>query len=125
MQLVESMCENNQVELLLRFNFVGFSNQLERALMSKLQSEDPLSKPDYAQILFAYYVQKGDYRNGMGFHWQIVLVILTGSLSSCYNYVPSSTEIRATVHGNFGEPVTDMGLTRHCIRNGGEHAISA
>lgn len=59
------MCESNEVELLMSFNFVGFSDEVEDALSFKARNADPLKRPLYSQVLYSWYIQRGDYRQGM------------------------------------------------------------
>ncbi len=58
------MCERNKVETLLSFNFVGFADDVEQALGFKARNADPLDRPVYAKIYYAWAVKKGDYRAG-------------------------------------------------------------
>lgn len=58
------MCEANAVDKLLSLNFVGLPNEVENALAFKVRNADPLQRPMYHQILYAWYVFRGDFRNG-------------------------------------------------------------
>lgn len=58
------MCEANAVDRLLSLNFVGLPNEVETALAFKVRNADPLSRPMYPQVLYAWYVFRGDFRNG-------------------------------------------------------------
>lgn len=58
------MCEANAVERLMSLNFVGLPNEVENALSFKVRNADPLSRPMYQQVLYAWYVFRGDFRNG-------------------------------------------------------------
>jgi nuclear pore complex protein Nup160 len=62
--LVHRMCEENAVEKLMSFNFVGITNDVEEALSFKARTSDPRSRPFYSRILYSWYVGKNDYRNG-------------------------------------------------------------
>lgn len=63
------MCERNKVEMLMSFNFLGFSKEVERALDFKARTSDPLERPLYSHICYAWFVKRGDYRRGTGnFH---------------------------------------------------------
>ncbi|CCA68133.1 hypothetical protein PIIN_02000 [Serendipita indica DSM 11827] len=61
-ELVTKMCERNKVETLLSFNFVGFADDVEQALGFKARNADPLDRPVYSKIYYAWAVKKGDYR---------------------------------------------------------------
>lgn len=58
------MCEANAVDRLMSLNFVGLPNEVENALSFKVRNADPLSRPLYPQVLYAWYVFRGDFRNG-------------------------------------------------------------
>lgn len=58
------MCEENAVEKLVQFEFTGITNEIEAALAFKARNADPRSQPSYSKILYAWYVKRGDYRNG-------------------------------------------------------------
>lgn len=62
--LVSSMCEANEVDQLLRFSFMGMQSEFERTLSFRARNSDPMSTPNYYQILYAYHITKGDYRSG-------------------------------------------------------------
>lgn len=66
------MCEANAVDRLLSLNFVGLPNEVETALAFKVRNADPLSRPMYPQVLYAWYVFRGDFRNG---EWWCVLFV--------------------------------------------------
>jgi nuclear pore complex protein Nup160 len=59
------MCEENAVEKLMTFNFAGLADEVEDSLSFKARNADPRVRPFYSRILYAWYVQKGDYRNGI------------------------------------------------------------
>lgn len=63
--LVYRMCEENAVEKLMSFNFVGLTKHVEDALLFKVRIIDPRVRPFYSRILYSWYVGKNDYRNGM------------------------------------------------------------
>lgn len=64
-QLIYRMCETDQVEKLLSFNFAGYADEVEDALAFKARNGDPLVRPNYSQILYSWYLLRGDYRNGV------------------------------------------------------------
>lgn len=59
------MCHNNQIQALLSLPFIGLENQVEQELTFRARNSDPLSTPNYYQILFAWHIMKTDYRQGM------------------------------------------------------------
>lgn len=63
-ELVTTMCERNKVELFMSFNFLGFSKEVEHALDLKARTADPLERPLYSHICYAWFVKRGDYRKG-------------------------------------------------------------
>ncbi|GJJ16272.1 hypothetical protein Clacol_010568 [Clathrus columnatus] len=69
-QLVQAMCEANAVDRLLSLNFVGLPNEVETALAFKVRNADPLSRPMYPQVLYAWYVFRGDFRNAAATMYQ-------------------------------------------------------
>lgn len=64
-QLTFHMCENNAVESFMSFDFAGIAKEVEAALSFKARNVEPNSRPAYAHILYTWYVQKGNYRDGM------------------------------------------------------------
>ncbi|KAJ4472069.1 nucleoporin Nup120/160-domain-containing protein [Lentinula aciculospora] len=62
-QLVYRMCESNQVDKLLSYNFAGFADEVEDALSFKARNEDPSMLPSYTRILYSWFLSRGDYRN--------------------------------------------------------------
>lgn len=62
-QLVIAMCEANQVDKLARLGFVGYHVEVERTLSFKARHADPFAWPDYAKVLYAWHVFRGDYRS--------------------------------------------------------------
>ncbi|EGG04854.1 uncharacterized protein MELLADRAFT_88522 [Melampsora larici-populina 98AG31] len=61
--LVSSMCEANEVDQLLRFSFLGLQNEFERTISFRARNSDPMSTPNYYQVLYAYHITKGDCRS--------------------------------------------------------------
>ncbi|KAI8452611.1 nucleoporin Nup120/160-domain-containing protein [Phakopsora pachyrhizi] len=61
--LVSSMCEANEFDKLLQFSFAGIQGEFERTIAFRARNSDPLSVPNYYQILYAYHLGKGDYRS--------------------------------------------------------------
>ncbi|KAG9127930.1 hypothetical protein FRC07_007370 [Ceratobasidium sp. 392] len=62
-QLVIAMCEVNQIDRLARLGFVGHHVEVERTLSFKARHTDPFAWPDYAKVLYAWHVFRGDYRS--------------------------------------------------------------
>ncbi|KAF5393577.1 hypothetical protein D9757_000399 [Collybiopsis confluens] len=62
-QLVYRLCENDQVEKLLSFNFAEYADDVEEALSFKARNEDPLTRPSYSRILYSWFLLRGDYRH--------------------------------------------------------------
>ncbi|KAG8796796.1 hypothetical protein FRC12_000046 [Ceratobasidium sp. 428] len=62
-QLVIAMCEANQIDRLGRLGFVGYHVEVERTLSFKARHTDPFAWPDYAKVLYAWHVFRGDYRS--------------------------------------------------------------
>ncbi|KIJ26033.1 hypothetical protein M422DRAFT_236708 [Sphaerobolus stellatus SS14] len=69
-QLVQAMCEASAVDRLLSLNFVGLPNEVESALSFKVRNADPLHRPMYHQVLYAWYVFRGDLRNAAATMYQ-------------------------------------------------------
>jgi nuclear pore complex protein Nup160 len=63
-QLVYRMCEDDAVEKLISFNFARFADEIQDALAFKARNVDPRARPFYSRILYAWFVFRGDYRNG-------------------------------------------------------------
>lgn len=63
-QLVYKMCDDNVIDRLMSLNFCGLAKEVEESLSFKARNADPRVRPFYAQILYTWYVQRGDYRNG-------------------------------------------------------------
>lgn len=64
MELVYRMCEDNEINKLISFNFAGFADEVEKALAFKSRNSDPRDKPYYSQILYSWYISRSDYRSG-------------------------------------------------------------
>ncbi|KAG9102343.1 hypothetical protein FRC06_002102 [Ceratobasidium sp. 370] len=62
-QVVIAMCEANQIDRLARLGFVGYHVEVERTLSFKARHTDPFAWPDYAKVLYAWHVFRGDYRS--------------------------------------------------------------
>jgi nuclear pore complex protein Nup160 len=58
------MCEENVIEKLMSFNFVGIVDKVEEALAWKARHLDPRERPFWSLILYSWYVSRDDYRNG-------------------------------------------------------------
>ncbi|KAI0038000.1 hypothetical protein FA95DRAFT_1684755 [Auriscalpium vulgare] len=61
--LVYRMCEENAVEKLVSYNFVGIADEVEESLSFKARNADPRMRPFYSRILYTWYTSRGDYRN--------------------------------------------------------------
>lgn len=70
------MCEENAVQKLMNFDFVGIASEVEAALAFKARNADPRLRPSYSRILYTWYTRRGDYRNGQ---WPTLIfhIILT------------------------------------------------
>ncbi|KAF8760306.1 Nucleoporin [Rhizoctonia solani] len=62
-QLVIAMCEANYTDKLAHLGFVGHHVEVERTLSFKARHADPFAWPDYAKILYAWHVFRGDFRS--------------------------------------------------------------
>ncbi|GAA5902615.1 hypothetical protein JCM5296_000723 [Sporobolomyces johnsonii] len=60
---ISLVCENGATSLLTTLPFVGLEADLERNLAFRARNSDPLARPDYYKVLYAYHVAKGDYRS--------------------------------------------------------------
>ena len=58
------MCEEHAVDRLMALNFSGLVDEVERCLSFKTRNADPLVRPFYSRILYAWHTARGDYRNG-------------------------------------------------------------
>jgi hypothetical protein len=63
-KFVLKICENGDGAKLTQFAFGGLQDDVERILKSNAEKSAPLSKPDYFNILYAYYIYNGEYKNG-------------------------------------------------------------
>ncbi|KAJ3566967.1 hypothetical protein NP233_g6671 [Leucocoprinus birnbaumii] len=63
-QLTFQMCENDAVDILMSFDFAGISKEVEAALSFKARNAEPDSRPEYAHILYTWYVRRGNHRDG-------------------------------------------------------------
>ncbi|KAI9617576.1 hypothetical protein H4Q26_012874 [Puccinia striiformis f. sp. tritici PST-130] len=61
--LVSHMCEANEVDRLLRFSWVGLQTEFEKTIAFRARNSDPLSVPNYFAILYAYHINRADYRS--------------------------------------------------------------
>lgn len=66
--LVYKMCEDNALDRLLSMNFRGLVKEVEASLSFKARNADPRARTNYAQILYTWYIFRGDYRNGQQLH---------------------------------------------------------
>lgn len=62
--LINAMCQANEVQRLFSFSFIGYEDVLENELVFKARNSDPLAFPNYHQVLYAYYMQKKKFRDG-------------------------------------------------------------
>jgi nuclear pore complex protein Nup160 len=58
------MCQDNEVERLLRFTFSGLEREFENMLEFRARNSDPLVVPNYHRIYYAYHMRRGNYRAG-------------------------------------------------------------
>ncbi|KAF9452001.1 hypothetical protein P691DRAFT_795643 [Macrolepiota fuliginosa MF-IS2] len=63
-QLTFQMCENDAIAVFMSFDFAGIAKEVEAALSFKARNAEPNSRPAYAHILYTWYVQRGNYRDG-------------------------------------------------------------
>ncbi|KIO30211.1 hypothetical protein M407DRAFT_20680 [Tulasnella calospora MUT 4182] len=61
--LVTAMCDKGEIDRLTRWNFVGFQQEVENVLAFKARNADPIGWPNYANVLYAWYTFRGDYRS--------------------------------------------------------------
>lgn len=61
---ISVVCENGAASLLTTFSFSGLEADLERNLAFRARNSDPLARPNYYRVLYAYHTAKGDYRSG-------------------------------------------------------------
>lgn len=62
--LINAMCQDNEVQRLLALSFIGYEDVIENELVFKARNSDPLAFPNYHQVLYAYYMQKKKYKDG-------------------------------------------------------------
>ncbi|KAG8911756.1 hypothetical protein FRC01_005538, partial [Tulasnella sp. 417] len=62
-RLVTAMCDKGEIDRLTRWNFVGFQQEVENVLAFKARNADPIGWPNYANVLYAWYTFRGDYRS--------------------------------------------------------------
>ncbi|KAG8956665.1 hypothetical protein FRC04_000143 [Tulasnella sp. 424] len=62
-RLVTAMCDKGEIDRLTRWNFVGFQQDVENVLAFKARNADPIGWPNYANVLYAWYTFRGDYRS--------------------------------------------------------------
>ncbi|BGP21800.1 nuclear pore complex protein Nup160 [Rhodotorula toruloides] len=60
---ISVVCENGSAFLLTTFSFSGLEADLERNLAFRARNSDPLARPNYYRVLYAYHAAKGDYRS--------------------------------------------------------------
>ncbi|GAA5977403.1 hypothetical protein JCM11641_000087 [Rhodosporidiobolus odoratus] len=60
---ISIVCENGATSLLTSYSFAGLEADLERNLAFRARNSDPLARPNYYKVLYAYHVSKGDYRS--------------------------------------------------------------
>ena len=48
----------------MTYSFAGVTNEVEDALSFKARNADPRIRPFYSRILYTWYIDHGDYRNG-------------------------------------------------------------
>ncbi|KAG8865283.1 hypothetical protein FRB96_000173 [Tulasnella sp. 330] len=66
-KLATVMCDQGELHLLTRFNFVGHQAEVERTLAFKARnSTNPTAWPDYSKALYSWYIFRGDYRKAGG-----------------------------------------------------------
>ena len=46
------------------YTFAGLADEVEEALSFKARNADPRVRPFYSHILYTWYIDRGDYRNG-------------------------------------------------------------
>ncbi|GAA5862780.1 hypothetical protein JCM8547_006543 [Rhodosporidiobolus lusitaniae] len=60
---ISVVCDNGATALLTQYSFAGLEADLERNLAFRARNSDPLARPNYYKVLYAYHVSKGDYRS--------------------------------------------------------------
>ncbi|WAR60694.1 hypothetical protein PtB15_9B633 [Puccinia triticina] len=61
--LVSHMCEANEVDRMLRFTWTGLQIEFEKTIAFRARNSDPLGLPNYFAILYAYHINRADYRS--------------------------------------------------------------
>ena len=61
--LVTDMCEHHQIGRLNTLGFVNLSHHVEEHLRFQADNSDPFKRPNYYQILYSWYITRGDYRS--------------------------------------------------------------
>lgn len=57
------MCENQSIGRLISFSFIDLAQKVESRLRFLAENSDPLKKPNYYEVLYAWYIARGDYRS--------------------------------------------------------------
>ncbi|TIA99298.1 hypothetical protein E3P96_02943 [Wallemia ichthyophaga] len=68
--LVSAMCETGDVARLVQFPFTSLQPELERTLSFKARNSDALDRPNYYQILYSYYIFRGNFRDAGAIMYQ-------------------------------------------------------
>lgn len=68
--LVTALCEAGAFSLLLRLHFLEWQPRVERVLSFKARNAEPLSKPNYFQVLYAYHASRGDHKSAAASMYQ-------------------------------------------------------
>ncbi|KAH8835198.1 hypothetical protein DL96DRAFT_1573284 [Flagelloscypha sp. PMI_526] len=61
--LVYRICEDGATSKLISINFGELMDDVEEALSFKARNSDPRAHPSYSQVLYTWYISRGDYRN--------------------------------------------------------------
>lgn len=61
-RLVSVMTEQGAVSELLEFSFPGLQSQVETTLAFKARNCNPLERPNFWRVLYAYYIERGDLK---------------------------------------------------------------
>ncbi|PLW49745.1 hypothetical protein PCASD_01568 [Puccinia coronata f. sp. avenae] len=61
--LVSHMCEANEVDRLIHFTWLGLQTEFEKTISFRARNSDPLVPPNYFAILYAYHMNRADYRS--------------------------------------------------------------
>lgn len=62
---IKTLSETGHGAKLSLFPFTDLQDEVERALNKGARQTPALTQPNYHTILYAYYIYRGDYRNGM------------------------------------------------------------